>query len=540
MKRNKNAHIVRFGLLVIPAILAGQAQAQSRDRQMDVAPYLEVAQVVAADLSNGSDVLTYSTVAAGIDTSIQTRNAEAQVNLRYEHRFSYDNNESDEDLVTGIARGSVQLVPNLLSLEAGALASRTRVDLRGESPSNLVGNQDNVTQVYSVYAGPTLATQVGELSVNANYRAGYTKLESKTVGTLPPGQAPIDQFDDSISHTAGVSVGMQPGTLPFGWEVSGGYEREDAGQLDNRLEGKYARADVTVPITETVALVGGVGYEDVEITERDALRDANGDPVVGDDGRLVTNKASPRLLAYESDGLIWDAGVMWRPSRRTSVTASVGERYGSMSYTGSLSYQPTENSAFGVSVFDTVSGFGGLVNDSLAQLPTQFQSGRNPLSGDLNGCAFGGTSSLCLNDALQSAASSSFRARGVQGSYTTTQGAWNVGLGAGYTRRDFFASRLGALAANDGVVDESYYANLGVGLALDEKSDISTNVYASYLDSGLLGAPGVLGVGGNAAYYRQIFRGLSGTAAVGIDHYKQDGFDSETTASALVGLRYDF
>ena len=49
---------------------------------------------------------------------------------------------------------------------------------------------------------------------------------------------------------------MQPGTLPFGWAVSVGYDREDAGQLDKRFEGKYARADVTVPVTAN-ARAGG-------------------------------------------------------------------------------------------------------------------------------------------------------------------------------------------------------------------------------------------------------------------------------------------
>lgn len=44
------------------------------------------------------------------------------------------------------------------------------------------------------------------------------------------------------------------------------------------------------PFTPTVALVGSVGYEDIEISERDALRDLNGVPIFGDDGRLITNK----------------------------------------------------------------------------------------------------------------------------------------------------------------------------------------------------------------------------------------------------------
>ena len=536
----KTMNILKFGALLSPLMAIAAQPAHARDRNVEVAPYLEVQQILVADLKDGTDVLTYTSVAAGIETSITTRQAEAQVNLRYERRFFYSDGLSDDDIFSGLARGSVQVVPNVLSLEAGALATRSRIDLRGQSPSNLVGDIDNVTQVYSVYAGPTLATNVGALDVNAAYRVGYTKVESEDGGILPTGQQPIDVFDDSVSHAATASVGMQPGDLPFGWSVGGGWEREDSGQLDQRYEGKYARADVTVPVTPTLALVGGVGYEDIQISERDALRDVNGDPIVDNDGRLVTDEASPRLLSYDQDGIIWDAGVMWRPSRRTSLEARVGQRYGSTTYAGSLGYQPNENTSLNVSVYDTVTGFGSLLNENLASLGTSFSSNRNPLSGELNGCAFGQTSSLCFNDALQSVASSNFRARGVNGQLAYNYGGWNTSVAVGYSRRSYIASQFGALAGFDGLVDQNYYANFYIGTQIDQRSSFDANVYANLLDSGFAGAPNVLGLGANAAYYRQIIPGLSGSAAVGLDSFQQDGFDSELTASALLGLRYDF
>lgn len=507
--------------------------------RVEVTPYIEAQQVLVADLNSGGDVLTYSTIAAGVDASIQTNRAEAQVSLRYERIIGYDNGIDDQDTVTGLARGSVALTRNF-SLEAGGVATRSRVDGRGSSPSNLVGNPDNVTQVYSVYAGPTFATQVGELSVNAAYRAGYTKVESKDSVALPVGQQRFDQFDDSVSHAATASVGMQPGTLPFGWAVSGSWEREDAGQLDSRYEGKYVRGDVTVPVTPTFALVGGVGYEDIKISERDAVRDGLGNPVVGSDGRLVTDPNSPRLSAYDQDGLIWDAGVMWRPSPRTSLTATYGRRYGSDTYTGSFSYQPGRDWAVNVSVYDTVSGFGSMLNDNLAGLPTQFRTSRNPLSGDISGCAFAQSGGFCLNDALQNASSAAFRQRGVTGSFSGTAGGWDSGFAVGYNQRKFIASPLGAQAQIDGVADDNYFAVAYLGTDIDRRTRFESNVYANYFDSGFAGASDVLSTGANAALYRQLIRGLSASAAVGLDSYKQEDFDSELTASALLGLRYSF
>ncbi len=507
--------------------------------RVEVTPYIEAQQVVVADLQDGGDVLTYSTVAVGVDASVQTRSAEAQVNVRYERLIGYDNNVDDQDIITGLARGSVAITRGL-RFEAGGIAARSRVDGRGAATSNLVGNPDNVTQVYSVYAGPTIATQVGDLSVNAAYRAGYTKVEQRDQGPLPPGQQPIDLFDDSVSHSAVASVGMQPGTLPFGWSASAGYDREDAGQLDNRYEGKYARVDVTVPVAATVALVGGIGYEDIKISERDALRDVNGDPVVGSDGRLVTDPSSPRLVAYREDGLIWDAGVMWRPSSRTSLVATYGRRYGSDTYTGSFSYNPGRDWAVNVSAYDTVSGFGNMLNDNLASLPTQFRSSRNPLSGDINSCAFGQTGGFCFNSALQTASSAAFRQRGITASFSGTNGGWDSGFAVGYNRRKFIASALGGQAQIDGLVDQNYFALAYLGTDLDRQTRFESNVYASYFDPGFSGAGDVLSTGANAALYRQILRGLSASAAVGLDSYKQEDFDSELTASALLGLRYSF
>lgn len=507
--------------------------------RVDVVPYIEAQQVLVADLKGGGDVLTYSTVAAGIDASVVTQRTEAQVSLRYERLIGYDSGVDDQDSVTGLARGSVALTRNF-SFEAGGVAARTRVDGRGPAPTNLVGNPDNVTQVYSVYAGPTFATQAGELSINAAYRAGYTKVESEDSVALPSGQQRFDQFDDSISQVATASVGMQPGVLPFGWAVSGSWQREDAGQLDSRFEGKYARADVTLPISPTFAVVGGVGYEDIEITERDALRDAGGVPVVGADGRLVTDPNSPRLTAYAEDGLIWDAGVSWRPSPRTSLEARYGHRYGTDTYVGSFSYQPGRDWAINVTAYDTVSGFGGLLGDNLASLPTQFRSTRNPLSGDINGCAFGQSGGFCLNDSFQNASSAAFRQRGVTASFSGTNGGWDSGFAVGYSQRKFIASQLGAQAQIDGLKDDNYFAAAYLGRNLDRLTRFESNVYASYYDPGFTGAPDTLSTGANAALYRQIIRGLSASAAVGLDSYKQEDFDGELTASALLGLRYSF
>ena len=247
-----NAHareLVCASLVALAIVTPAQAR-------KEITPYLEFDQIFSADLKGDSDVTTYSQIAAGVDAEVSNSRAELQVSYRYERRISWDNDTEDGDVHSGLARGGYQIIPNTLSIEGGALATRARIDNRGDAPGLLIGSLDNVTQVYSAYVGPTFTTQAGSLNVSAAYRLGYTKVDANDV-ILPPGQPRLDTYDDSLTHLATASVGMDSGELPFGWTIAGAFEREDAGQLDQRFESKGVRGDVVVPVSPTVAIVAG-------------------------------------------------------------------------------------------------------------------------------------------------------------------------------------------------------------------------------------------------------------------------------------------
>lgn len=526
-----------LGFSLVALLIAGPAQARK-----EITPYLEVSQIISADLKGSNEVLTYSQVAVGVDASVSNKRSEAQVSYRYERRIGWDNKVDDGDVHSGLARAGYQIIPNRLSIEAGALATRARVDGRGDAPGLLVGNVDNVTQVYSVYAGPRFKTEAGPLEINAAYRLAYTKVEANDV-VLAPGQPRLDNYDDSISHLATASVGMGSGELPFGWTVSGAYQREDAGQLDQRFESKGVRADVIVPVSPNVAILGGLGYEDIEASQRAPLLDLAGAPVVNAKGRFTTDPASPRLLAYNLDGLYWDVGVAWRPSRRTSLEARVGRRYGSMSYTGTLSYQMNEATAFGVVVYDEIQTFGQQLNDNLALLPTNFATVTNPLAPQFGGCVFGGSGSAggCFNSAFQSINSSVYRTRGVTAVMSRRRGPWSMGVGLGYAQRKYETPIIAGATFNlNGVRDESWFGQGQIAYQIDEKSQVDAQIFASLYDSGILNAPNVLSTGATSSYRRTFGRRLSGLAAIGLYSNRVDGQEGDLNASALLGMRYSF
>lgn len=520
----------------------GRQGGRSRARpRTEITPYLEAGQIVTAELSPGDELLTYSIVAAGVDAVAAGRNNAGSLSLRYERRFGWGRAD-DSDTVSGVARGYASVLPGV-QIEAGGLAARTRVEADGASVlSPFADDNDAVTQVYSAYAGPSIKTHAGDVAVSANYRIGYTKVESPDALVTVPGQPAVDVFDESTVHMANVHAGVKPyDVLPVGLGAGASYYREDISNLDQRIEDFMARADVAVPLTNTVQLVGGVGYEHVQISSRDAVLDGAGNPVTGPDGRFVTDDSAPRVLAYDVDGLIWDAGVIWRPSRRTALEAHVGRRFGSTSYYGSFAYAPTSRSAINISVYDNVAGFGGQLNRALIQLPTEFEAIRNPLSGNVGGCVASVEGGNCLASVLGSVRSATFRARGVMATYGMEMGRLQTGIGGGYDRRKFIAAPGTVLAVANGVIDENYWLSAYLNGRIDQRSSFSTNVYANWFQTGAGFAGDAFALGATAAYYRSLTSRLSATAAIGLDGINRDeALEDLWMASALLGVRYSF
>ena len=520
---------------------ASESEAPSNGRgRMSIDPYIEFNNIAAWQISPVSDVVTYTQLAAGVDATINGRNNGGSVSLRYERNFAHQSDGADSDTITGLARGYASIIPRVLTVEAGALASSTRVDAQGRSVFNPIVDDNLSTQTYSVYAGPHLQTRAGDVDISANYRIGYTRVDGPDFVTA--GGTPADLFDDSITHSATVRAGTRPyRPFPVGVGVGAGFYQEDVSNLDQRVRDAYVRGDVTVPITPTLALVAGGGVEDVEVSSRDALRDADGNPVIDTNGRFVTDPAAPRVIAYDASGLIWDVGVVWSPSSRTQLEAHFGHRYDSETFYGSFSWQPNRRSNLQIAVYDGIQGFGGRLNNAIAALPTDFSVIRDPITGELTGCVNTVDGNGCIDGLFGSLRSSVFRGRGVVASYSRQIGRMTAGIGAGYDRRRFIGAPGTVLELADGVVDESYYVTAGVSGPVGSRASFAINTFASWFDSGALGTDSVRAIGASGSYTEEIYRNLSARAAVAISMLDSDlAPDNFTTASALLGLRYDF
>lgn len=524
---------LRATLLAVGA-LATAAPAMAQDRKVDVTPYLGVDQVVLAPLTGNGDVLTYTNVTAGLTAQVQTRRLEAVADVQYNRSFGWGGEATDQDVISGIVSGQYGLSRGL-TLNAGALATRIRTDgLSGAATLN----DSQTAQVYAGYVGPSYAGSFGDLDVTASYRLGYARVD-EDVGADFAGAPDIGSFASSVTNTLTGSVGVAPGVwMPLGIVVSGGYDREDASELDQRFQDAWGRIDATLPIAPTVALAGGIGYEDIRISQRSPLLDGNGLPLIRN-GRYVTDDSSPRALVYDFDDIIWDVGVLWRPNHRTSLEARVGERYGGMSYTGSFVWQG-RNQSFALVVFDGIDSFGRIITSNVAAVSgSSLNVVRNPFTGDFTGCAFSATGGgQCFNDALSGVTYANFRYRGVGAQYAAQRGPWGLGVGLGYSQRKFVTPQGQAVLVR-GSKDQNWYGTASLSYVIDSKSNIDGAVYANYFDASGSRLD-VLNMGAFTSYNRLINRRLQASASLGLDSAKPDDLDAIITAMGQVGLRYSF
>lgn len=510
-----------------------QGQAPNpRRRRTDVGAYLEVSQVLSADLSNGGDTLTYTSVAAGVDGRVETRRVTAQVSYRYERDIDWQDHNLDADSHSGLAMVNLQIVPGALQIDAGGLATRTGGDGRVFGVTNRSANVD----VYSAYVGPTLSTHAGPLAINAAYRLG-----SVWVNDHRPG-APLDlDYDHSTAHNATASIGMAPNRgLPFGWTVGAGYVREDtAGRFDQNFEGRYVRGDVVVPLGPTFAVTAGVGYEDIQASQRDFVRDAGGLPVIGPNGP-TPDPAAPRLLTYDQSGLIYDGGIIWRPSARTELQARAGHRYGGTTFAGSFDHRFNEHQGVHAEVFDTVETTGRSLTNDYAGLPVDATVTRDPLTGGLGGCVFStsGSGGSCFDRSLSVLTGSTFRMRGGSLVFSGGRGLWSYGLGAGYAHRNYARPAVGGVAAF-AQSDDSWSLFGSLSRQLSRTSSVNVNAFASWYSNDV-DPNSVRTLGATISYDRRLLlERLQLLASMGL-YNTDDGLVSSTTASAMGGLRYTF
>jgi uncharacterized protein (PEP-CTERM system associated) len=478
-------------------------------------------------------------VTVGLTGTTKTRRIVASANYQLEQRFAEFGTVQHNQSQNGLARVRIELVDNLLALDAGAIATHTRTDPAGAAPQSDTGGAKNLSQIYSFFISPELIWHVGEVGIAANYRYGYVINQGSDTPAIA-GETPIERLDNSQNHNALLSIGMKRSSLPFDWSLDNQYEFDKTVNLARHTVIVSSTLGVTVPVTRSIALVTSDGYESTTSSQRQPLR-VNGLPVQTAKGKFVVDPNSPRMLTYDIEGVIANAGVLWVPSRRTRLEARVGYRHGGLSLTGQFDYVPGERNAMHVTVFDRIETAGIGATDGLASTPAAFDPTQNISNNPIQNCVTGtsGASGGCLANTLGSTSASSYRSRGATLTFSHQMRKTAISLSAGYQRRTYIGE-VGVIGSLAGVVDQSWTVQAGITRQLSRISGVNFALSGNLFNNGAPGVADVKAVAFNGGYFRTFGRKLRAQATFGVEDSKTDGAAADITARAQLTLGYQF
>lgn len=221
-------------------------------------------------------------------------------------RFGSDN---DNDLYHNLnATGNAELVEDFLFVDANARISQELISLL-DSPADVAVNDSNRATTGSYSISPYVRQRFGTF---ADGEARYT---------LSGALFDDDAFSDLLTNQFNASLNSGTRFDNLSWGLGYSYrDVSDRGGGAGDTSYTYERADLSLGygLTRKFRLIGNVGHEWIEYDS--ALAAAN-----------------------NRDDSIWSAGFAWTPSRRTSLEATLGQRFFGDTYSFLASYRARES-----------------------------------------------------------------------------------------------------------------------------------------------------------------------------------------------------
>jgi len=522
--------------------VGGAACGAAHADRPELGAFMGLQQIAESQLSGaGADDVTYTQISGGVAGQISNRRIVASGTYQVSYRQPEVGDLDKSFTQDGVLRLQANVIDEWLTMETGAITTRSRVDPSGPAPQFNTGNTTNLTQTYSAFVQPVITHRIGDVGVSLSYRYAYTKNESsQDTGSTGP---ITNRFDASRTQQATFNLGMEPGDLPFGWKFSSDYRHENTTSLDQHFRSINAIGEIKIPIgASPVAVVASGGYERIRTSEGEALLDpVTGLPVLGKGGGFVVDPSLPRILTYDVEGLVADAGIIWRPSRRTRMELRVGRRYGGVTVTGLIEMRPSERSGLTLVVTDRIESFGQGVSGGLASTPASIDLTQLDPGSSIQDCLFGrrpGTGS-CIGGTLGQASASSYRERALSAIFNRAMRSWSFGGSLGYSRRTYIDDPNSPVSLA-GVVDQSVFGNITVNRRLTRISGVSFSFSGNLFKNGQVGASDVLSGSVTTNYYRSFGRSIQMQASVSVDASKQDGITADVSGRAQLGLQYRF
>jgi uncharacterized protein (PEP-CTERM system associated) len=201
-----------------------------------------------------------------------------------------------------LGTGTAELLEDRLFVDASASVRRLLFDVGGRYSANDVSGRGNRTNVQSFSFSPYLVQHFGSWA-DAELRFHHTQTFYDR-----------DDFDNSRSELLRFSA--RTGNAFSRGNLSGlaEYLNDTGGGLSGNLQRATATLSSEIGLIREFALLGTIGYERIE---------------------------TKRFDDYP-DSLIWNVGFLVRPSPRTELRFTYGQRYGDDDIEASLHYRVTQ------------------------------------------------------------------------------------------------------------------------------------------------------------------------------------------------------
>ena len=282
-----------------------------RGGEWDLTPRIRVAETFTDNValaSSGADWELITQVTPGISLEGRGRRADLDLSYQMQNLFYARKPERSATYHQLGAEGSMELWRRTLFLDGEATRSQQILDAGGRVPSTNLGVTANRRDVTTYSAGPRLQYALGSFArLRASHRMERVEFERR--------------LEDRTQQTTRASLASGPRFNRVGWSLAYDRRRETIDSVDGAPGEQVlqrGRGEVNVQLGGKTQVFGAGGYED---------------------------NSYPRAVGREPpEGEFWEAGLRWRPTARTFLEGSYGERFFGKTWGAVLRHQAPDAS----------------------------------------------------------------------------------------------------------------------------------------------------------------------------------------------------
>jgi uncharacterized protein (PEP-CTERM system associated) len=278
-------------------------------------------------------------VSPGLSISGTGGRSSLNLNYNFNRTFYHRKTQADENRNALAANGQVELWKRIFFVDGQAAISQVIEDGTQAAANSPTGQNVNRTEARSFNVSPFLRQHFGQW-LETEPRVTYNKTTTES-----------DLVEDTTTRTATFTVNGGRRFALFPWSIVAldRKTQNDGAQpseQERRVDGSFSYV-----LDRKLTLTGGVGWEDIQ------------DPGLND----------------QSKGITWSGGFTARPSSRTSLQFSYGDRNGDSNISASASHRLSARTSVIASFNESIQTSQSLIAQQLLNLTTDPNAGGVPV-----------------------------------------------------------------------------------------------------------------------------------------------------------------